>query len=322
MIQQNHYKPSYVWPNPAFPFRVYYEGAGLRIFIIENIHHNWEWLSTYANRIRENDYFFVLCGWYHSESFSKEADLIFSLLSLNKNQFFFLFNSQHEQQNLTSYGFQGDLINQNAWLDYNSVMRPEPVTKKLYDAIYVARFSPFKRHFLASKVPNMALVAGNNHGNALSDELPAHSYLNDEPLTPEQVCHKINQSVCGLILSAEEGACFASSEYLLCGIPVVSTRSEGGRDVWYNEYNAIICDDSAEDVARAVEYFNSHRCDPERIRSDYIEQSNGYRDRFINHLQQLFDQHGENVDAGDYFEQHFMHKMRRSYKPDFTDIFQ
>lgn len=43
------------------------------------------------------------------------------------------------------------------------------------------------------------------------------------------------QSRCGLILSAEEGACFAAMEYLLCGLPVVTTPNIGGRDEFFDK---------------------------------------------------------------------------------------
>ena len=157
------YKPGYVWPAPAFPFREYYSGPECRIFIIENVQHNWVWMSEWANKFRDTDYFLVYCGWYHSPAFAKEAEAIFSVLNLNRERFFFMFNSYLEKDNFTKVGFLGDIINQNAWIDENLVMRPRVLPKK-YQAIYVARRSEFKRHYLAAKVGNLALVAGNNHG--------------------------------------------------------------------------------------------------------------------------------------------------------------
>ena len=316
------FKPSYVWPNPAFPFRVYYESTDLRIFIIENIQHNWEWMSVYASSFRETDYFFVYCGWYHSESFAKEADEIFSSLGLDRTKFFFLFNSGSELENFSPYGFCGEIINQNAWLDENLVMKPLDGVEKKYDAIYVGRFSAFKRHYLAANVDNLALVAGNNHGNKVVEDIPAYAFRNEAPLSPDEVCAKINESRCGLILSAEEGACFASSEYLLCGIPVVSTPSEGGRDVWYDGYNSIVCDAHADSVAEAVKFFVENPRDPELIRSAYLAKARFYRYKFIAKLAEIFHQHGQyDVDAYKFFHETFMHKLRRSYRPNFDEIF-
>lgn len=315
------FKPSYVWPNPAFPFRVYYDGPECRVFIIENIQHNWEWLSTYHNQIRDNDCFFVYCGWYHSEGFAKEADKIFSELNLRKENFYIMFNSIKEMMNFEPYGFTGDVINHNAWLDENLVMKVLPNVEKLYDAIYIARLSAFKRHELANKVRNLALVAGINHGNPINENLPPHIYKNDIPLTPDEVCRKINQSKCGLLLSAMEGACFSSSEYLLCGIPVVSTYSNGGRDVWYNDYNSLEVEPNPSDIFEAVEYFIHNNRDPFKIRNDHIAQAQIYRNKFIDELGKIFYKYGVPLNSRSYFEENYFHKLRKSHRPDFDAIF-
>ncbi|MGD1703878.1 glycosyltransferase [Dapis sp. BLCC M229] len=319
-IGKHDFKPSYTWPNPAFPFRVYYESQKCRIFIIENIQHNWKWMSEWHQNFRKTDFFFVYCGWYHSPSFAKEAEKIFSVLNLDKKQFFFLYNCPLEMENFAAKGFQGDVINQNAWIDENLVMRPLNLDK-IYNAIYVGRRSAFKRHFLASQVPQLALIAGNNHGNTAS-EIPPYKYLNDRQLSSEEVCEKINQAYCGLILSETEGACFASSEYLLCGVPVVSTPSKGGRHVWYDEYNSIICEPTPDAVASAVEEFVRNPRYPKRIRQKHIEEAQKYRTKFINVLTDIFNRFGVvDVDPGNYFHGNFFHKLRKSYKPNFPEIF-
>ena len=51
-------------------------------------------------------------------------------------------------------------------------------------------------------------------------------------LNTEEVRRILVQSRCGLALSAQEGAMYASGEYLLAGLPVVTTRSRGGRDAF------------------------------------------------------------------------------------------
>ena len=321
-MKVSEYKPSYVWPNQAFPFRVYFESSNLRIFIIENIQHNWEWLKVYSPKFKKTDYFFVYCGWYHSEFFAKEAEQIFDTLNLNRDNFFFMYNDELEESNFEKKGFNGQVINQGAWLDENLVMRPLDAINKKFDAIYVGRFSAFKRHYLASGINNLALVAGNNHGNNVAEGIPDYKFLNAAPLKPNEVCVKINESNCGLILSAEEGACFASSEYLLCGIPVVSTKSKGGRSVWYNEYNSIICDDNPDEVAAAVGFFKENPRNPNQIRDGYIAKSRVYRQKFILKLAELLEKHGEyHIDADTYFKEKFIHKLRKSCRPDFDTIF-
>jgi glycosyltransferase involved in cell wall biosynthesis len=316
------FKSPYVWPNPAFPFRVYYEGPNCRIFIIENIQHNWNWLLEWHEHIRETDYFFVYCGWYFDDHFATISDKIFEVLNLRKDNFFFMFNSNHEMDNFTQYGFKGDVINHNAWIDENQVMKSLPNTPKIYDAVYVARRSAFKRHMLAESIQKLALIAGNNHGKDISDVPNNPAFINDTPLKPAEVCEKINQSHVGLILSASEGACFSSSEYLLCGIPVVSTPSFGGRDVWYNEYNSIICEPNADAVADAVERLKRRDIDPMVIRQMHIDMAQVHRQRFINQLQHVFNRFSTvSIDATSYFNKNFMHKMRKSYTPDFETLF-
>jgi glycosyltransferase involved in cell wall biosynthesis len=314
------FKPMYTWPSKAFPFREYFTSDKLKIFIIENIVHNYEWLNAYKDKITDKHFFFIYLGCYHSEFLSKQDSAMFDVLKLNKSNFFFMCNSQKELTNLTKYGFIGDIINHNAWLDEN-LYSIQPTEKK-YNALLIARQAKFKRHYLASKVNNLALVAGGpRHGHADQIILPPHVYNNDVPLGLDQIIEKINQSNCGLCLSKEEGACFSSSEYLLCGIPVVSTHSEGGRDFWYDDYNSIVCNDTEEAVASAVQIFLQNKRDPELIRSNHIALSKQQRARFAKVLQQVFFKHDININAFNYFKENFANKMRESYTPNFDKIF-
>lgn len=304
------YKPSYTWPS-SIPFRIFYNSDSVRVFIIENIHHNWEWFKECHQYFKPSDYFFVIGGWYQSPGFVNEAEQIFNMLGLNKKNFFIMYNSEKEKANFAERGFVGDLINQNAWLKENQFKNLN--LQKLYNAIYVGRRSAFKRHFLASKVNNLALIAGDNHGNNIT-EIPSHSYLNPKKLNPNEVMAKINESRCGLILSEVEGACFASSEYLLCGIPVVSTVSLGGRDVWYDDYNSIIVEPNPDAVANAVNEFVKNPRDPEKIIKDHIAKAEVFRRRFVAQFKRMVETRGAtNFDANLYFRQNFTPKMRGGF---------
>lgn len=310
------FEPFYVWPNVYMPFRHYFKNKKLNIFIIENIVHNFNWLNECKDRINNKHFFFVYCGWYMDKHHAQHYHEMFEYLKLNKNNFFFLFNSTQEKIFLEEKGFFGELINHNSWLDEN-IIKSE-VLEKEYDAILVSRQSDFKRHYLANKVNRLALVAGGNSGNSpsLSYPLPPHIYNNDKQLNAEEVCKKINQSHCGLILSALEGACFSSSEYLLCGIPVVSTKSFGGRDFWYNDYNSIICDENVDAVAAGVEFFKNNPRDRIKIRQDHMALAQKQREKFIVILQVVFDKYKLKINAKDYFEKNYFHKMRHSVHVD------
>jgi glycosyltransferase involved in cell wall biosynthesis len=315
----NAFKPSFVWPNPAFHFRIYYESDKCRIFLIENIAHNWNWLKENVNKIRPNDYFFVQLGWHFSEHLVNECHRIIEMLGLEKKQFRIMFPDFRAKAMFEYYGFTGKIINHNCFLDENKFKIID--SEKLYDAIYTARFAEFKRHFLASKIENLALVAGNTWG-LKTEEIPKYKYLNKVHLSPEEVVQKLSESKCGLILSEFEGACYSSSEYLLCGLPVVSTWSHGGRDIWFNEYNSIICDANPDAVAASVKKIINLKRDPHRIREMQIRFANEQRLNFIEMHNEVLDSVGEKKVAREYFEKNYIHKLLTSETPNFLQIFQ
>jgi glycosyltransferase involved in cell wall biosynthesis len=318
-IKSESFKPWYVWPNPAFHFRLWYESPNCRIFLIENITHNWEWLSKCIDRIRPTDYFFVQLGWHFHYYFVQHTAACVEALGLRKDQFRIMFPDIPTMTYFAAEGFQGRLVNHNCFLDYNLIKPLEE--DKLYDAIYTARFAPFKRHELASQVSNLALVAGSAWGIE-NQSIPPHLYLNDAPLDLTGVLQKVCQSRVGLILSEAEGACYSSSEYLLAGIPVVSTPSYGGRDVWYNEMNSIIASPTPQEVAKAVLDLISKRSNSGLIRSLHITQSDIMRKRFIEMHDEICALCGDQrLDTNKYFAQNFSHKLLSSQSPDFESLF-
>jgi len=311
--------PSYVWPNPAFFFRVYYDSPKCRIFLIENIVHNWKWLSKYASRFQERDFFFVQLGWYFGDYLVEECHRALTALGLDKRKFRIMFPDYQTKTLFEYYGFRGEIVNHNCFLDERKfAVRTVP---KVYDAVYVARLRPFKRHYLAAKVGSLALVAGDSWGGEMTEELPPHDYLNESPLDSDGVISRISESHVGLCLSQFEGACYSSSEYLLCGVPVVSTWSHGGRDLWYNDYNSITCDEDADSVASAVEKLKTLDRNPDKIRSLHIGLANQLRNNFIFMHQQTLAECGVSDDARAFFEKGFRHKLSTSQTPNFEEIF-
>jgi len=315
------FKPCYVWPNKAFPFRLYLNDHNIRIFILENLQHNFEWLLEYSKDFRSTDHFYVIIGCHYQDGLANEASRMFDFLDLDRKRFTILCNDLREEFLFNKYGFQCRLVNQNAWLDENLVMKPKLLDKK-YDAIYVARLIALKRHELCAKVSNLALVAGGSFGAEEAKFIPPYLYLNDSELTPSDVCSKINEAYCGLILSDVEGASFASSEYLLCGIPVVSTHSEGGRDAWYDDYNSLVVEANVDAVYEAVMKFKESPRDPMKIRNDHISRALNYRERFIGLLSETLSAVGvDYINAKLFYEKNFYHKMRVSHTPDLEKIF-
>ena len=67
------------------------------------------------------------------------------------------------------------------------------------------------------------------HDLAYSNYRPSSGVLH--LLDVEQVRRILVQSHCGLALSTEEGAMYASGEYLLAGLPVVTTALGGALEI-------------------------------------------------------------------------------------------
>ena len=99
-------------------------------------------------------------------------------------------------------------------------------------------------------------------------------------LDVSEVVKHINGARVGLILSRVEGQCLASMEYLLCGIPVVSTESKGGRDAFFDEAYVVIAKDNSAAVSKAVDTLKTRNLDPKFIRHSTLKKVTDHRSRF------------------------------------------
>jgi glycosyltransferase involved in cell wall biosynthesis len=162
---------------------------------------------------------------------------------------------------------------------------------KIYDAIYTAQLTAFKRHGLAKNIEKLMIIS---YGGDLHEFCPElkHADFNRTFLPREELARRYNQSYAGLCLSAVEGAMFASCEYLLCGIPVVSTPSKGGRDEFFTTENSIIVSPEPEAVAQAVNHWKSHPPDPYSIRRQTLETMKIIRLEYCAHIANLIKQAG------------------------------
>ena len=84
----------------------------------------------------------------------------------------------------------------------------------------------------------------------------------------------------------------AAMEYLLCGLPVVSTKSQGGRDRYLKgEYCAIVGDDPGE-VAHAVQRLKNQNFDREKIRLEVLENLKFDRSHLLDDIDHLAETNG------------------------------
>jgi len=200
-----------------------------------------------------------------------------------RHRMVFLANSRAEQRRLVARGLGAAWVSRNAFVSPET-FRPLPESEKRFDAVYDARVCPFKRHELASGIASLALVAARppiHHDEAYVRSVRAllpHAYWFNDPLSPDyrpfrlaQVNEAVNSARVGLCLSAVEGAMIASVQYLLAGLPVVSTRSRGGRDEFFDPDYVRIVDDDPAAVAEGVRTMVSCPVPPEEIRRRTLE---------------------------------------------------
>ena len=185
-------------------------------------------------------------------------------------------------------GFKTFLLNQNMHADEQEFTIQNSRSKK-YDAVYVAAAAPYKRIHLALDVKSLFVVTyfwpelRNEAGKwdlSLLDDRFASVMHNEDRISRKEVGAIINQAFCGLALSRVEGAMWAVQEYLLCGIPVVTTRSLGGRGHYLNRQNSIVVRSKSRAVLKGVAEIKSREYNPELIRSNVLEAMEKNRDQF------------------------------------------
>jgi len=201
----------------------------------------------------------------------------------------FIINASEEDLWRQRWFMRGGHFNHNIYINEH-IYKPlgEP---KHYEAIYIAQLLPFKRHWLAKGIERLMVVSYGGDLPTFCPEL-AYAEYNREFIPRPELAKKINQAYAGLCLSAEEGAMLASMEYLLCGIPVVSTPSKGGRDEFFNSENSIIVPPEADAVAQAVQQWKASPPNPHKIRENALKQINAVRLSLCSYVAKLIEQEG------------------------------
>jgi hypothetical protein len=212
-----------------------------------------------------------------------------TLHSLEGRTHHLMVNASDEEELRKRFLIRGAHFNQNFYInEYLYEILDQP---KLYDAIYTAQLNESKRLWLAKNVERLMVASYGGDLHTFCPELK-HADFNKSFLPRTELAKKYNQSYVGLILSAVEGANLASSEYLLCGIPVISTPSKGGRDEFFTPENSIIVSPEPKAVAEAVQTFKHIAPDPQKIRQQTLKKMNDLRLAYCTYIAKLIEQEG------------------------------
>ena len=220
---------------------LYYNSDKCRILYIEgNIWKDEKLMLS----LKKTDYIFYQFTWNIEKvidtfpwDFSKKSSINNNNFDIKKN-IIFCAPTEETRDIIKEKGFRTILLNHNCLLDYNLYsIKTNNEFEREYNAVINSRPFWWKRVYLASKVNKLLYIKGSDWAK---DETSWDGYK-DMNLTlksdlPQYLVNNLyNISKVGLILSGNtgenqqvlcEGANYSSSEYLLCGLPVVSTESQ------------------------------------------------------------------------------------------------
>lgn len=268
-------------------------------------------------------YIVVQPSWnVYSQAKNISIDIFQANLRNPAAQFIVLCPTPQEAKLVESHGIQSLHVHKNAFIDENLFCPRGEVTKK-YSAVHIANVEKFKRHYLAWDIKNIAVLAYSYVTDSDFSELIGYKYLSyanfiflngrcilSPPLIPKEVNSIICASNCGLILSEEEGTNNASTEYLLSGLPVVSTASRGGRDELFDPNHVLIVDPNSSSVEAAVCSMQNSCIHPMEIRESVLIKIRQHRKRFLDWLCQVSKQDQYLSADQNYWSTHFVNKLR------------
>lgn len=190
---------------------------------------------------------------------------------------------------LRFFGIDSILANQNMNCNEHIFTPNSNNMHKVFDAVYSAMLAPFKRIPLASEINKLYIITYKigSTGADLHKEYPEmrHAQFNEAFLSEIEVRNVYNKSRCGLALSKREGAMWASIEYQLCGLPIVSTKARGGRFHYFDPETWVIAPSTKDGVYAAVNEAVNRGLDSWYVRARSLQRVKSERIRFLRNVQ-------------------------------------
>jgi len=225
-----------------------------------------------------------------------------------RHRFHFIANTFREAELLQGQHLPSEFLNKNFTVS-ERLFCPLPGVEVEFDAVYNARLVPEKRHELAAEIERVGYVAYvepyphriaqfETIHRAILAGRPGHRLLNPlkdgQPVTmsSQDVNAALARASVGLILSEVEGSSYGSMEYMLAGLPVVSTPSVGGRDVYFDPEFCLVCEPDAASVRDAVAELEARAVPREVVRMQTLEKIAPARARFLEIVDDMLGQLG------------------------------
>jgi glycosyltransferase involved in cell wall biosynthesis len=287
--------------------------------------HDYKFLFDSLNN--RTAYFICSTCWYleRSENINEFNNLL-ERFKIDYPNFIFitLSNTIRQLDLFNENSIKTVFCNNNCFID-EKIFFPLPDTEKKYDAVYDARLVEWKRHHLASEIDSLGLIyytipwsEDNSYMNKIIRNFAQSRFFNHsetgecKKLTPPEVNQALNQCRVGLCLSAEEGAMYASIQYLLAGLPVVTTPSLGGREVFFDDEITIAVEPTPHSVRAGVKEIIKRNIPPALIRQKTLERIKEHREYFISLIQNIYQQEGVKRDFFLEWNNIFSNKLLRN----------
>ena len=247
----------------------------------------------------KNVHVFLIPWWY------KDGVNHYKLLEKYTTNVTILANSIDEDLFYKRHKLNSIYCNQNCWLDA-SIFNIMSI-KKEYDLVINANNSEWKNHHMLAEINKKyktLFITYNTSNNDLQRYNPT-CILNE--IRTYRVVEELNKCRIGLALSTKEGSCYASTEYLLCGLPVISVKSAGGRQVWYDKHNSIVINPDGLELDKAIESMlkNIDTFNSVDIRNNCIKKQQMFRTIFVEQIQKILPE--TNIQST--IDKAFSHKM-------------
>ncbi len=276
----------------------------LNPLVWRNAHRDITWLVPLSWFVSSN---------MHAIRFRRARKAI--LAAAPRHRVIFVANTSEECAILKEAGLETLLGNHNLFSDRNLFKPLGDLADRPFDAIYNARFMPYKRHDLAEAVPRLSLLGYSfetpEFARIRAKFTNAH-FANEidgdfHKLSFVEVNQALNQARVGLCLSEVEGAMGASAEYLLAGLPVVTTPSEGGRDMFFDDRFVRVAAPDPKAVASAVQSLADEKISPAFIREETLKKIDAASEKFLDDLSPMVGV--SRKDISQLFAERFCHQL-------------